>query len=35
MTDGEQTRAGIELGEDYPTPMLDIEARYEELARTR
>jgi deoxyribodipyrimidine photo-lyase len=31
MSDREQARYGVELGADYPQPMLDIEARYSEL----
>ena len=31
MSDSEQAEYGVELGIDYPEPMLDIEARYAEL----
>jgi deoxyribodipyrimidine photo-lyase len=31
MDDDEQARYGVDLGVDYPEPMLDIEARYAEL----
>ncbi|MFB6281994.1 MAG: DASH family cryptochrome [Haloferacaceae archaeon] len=31
MSDREQAEHGVELGADYPRPMLDVEARYEEL----
>ncbi|WP_435194013.1 DASH family cryptochrome [Natronomonas sp. EA1] len=31
----EQARRGVELGVDYPEPMVDIERRYEELANAR
>jgi deoxyribodipyrimidine photo-lyase len=34
MSDREQTEYGVELGVDYPRPMLDIEARYRELRNT-
>ena len=35
MSDREQARYGVELGADYPQPMLDIEARYGELQDAR
>jgi deoxyribodipyrimidine photo-lyase len=31
MSEAEQANAGVELGVDYPEPMIDIEARYDEL----
>jgi deoxyribodipyrimidine photo-lyase len=31
MSDAEQATYGVELGIDYPRPMIDIEARYSEL----
>ena len=31
LSEGEQAQYGVELGIDYPEPMLDIEARYDEL----
>ena len=31
MTDEQQATYGVELGVDYPRPMIDIEARYDEL----
>jgi deoxyribodipyrimidine photo-lyase len=35
MSEEEQTEHGLELGVDYPRPMIDIEARYSELQDTR
>ncbi|WP_254838323.1 DASH family cryptochrome [Natronomonas marina] len=32
LSEGEQADYGVGLGVDYPEPMLDVEARYEELA---
>jgi deoxyribodipyrimidine photo-lyase len=31
MDDDEQARYGVDLGVDYPRPMIDVEARYAEL----
>ncbi|MFC6875058.1 DASH family cryptochrome [Halobellus marinus] len=31
MSDQEQAEYGVELGTDYPRPMIDVEARYSEL----
>jgi deoxyribodipyrimidine photo-lyase len=31
LSDAEQRQHGVELGSDYPRPMLDVEARYSEL----
>ena len=31
MSEDEQTSRGVELGVDYPRPMIDVEARYDEL----
>ena len=31
LSEDEQAQYGVELGIDYPRPMLDIEARYDEL----
>jgi len=33
MSADEQAAHGVELGIDYPRPMIDVEARYDELAR--
>ncbi|MFT4890494.1 MAG: deoxyribodipyrimidine photo-lyase [Halobacteriales archaeon] len=35
MSDREGTEYGVELGVDYPRPMIDVEARYDELRNTR
>ena len=34
MSDREQAEHGVELGEDYPRPIIDVEARYSELRDT-
>jgi deoxyribodipyrimidine photo-lyase len=35
LSDREQTEYGVELGHDYPRPVLDIKARYSELGSYR